>query len=378
MSEAIRRRFEDIELVQGRGQVAAFISVSLGMMGVLGALCFLFPEIFTTPDFRRLYNVPLLRNLLYGVIATGFLAGVVAIFRGTRRFGLAGLLLATLAAVLGSMETAGGPVAQRSVYAGLDYFLLTLFILALVFIPLERLFPRNPQQKMLRRGWTTDLNYFLFGHVGIQLFTFLSIVPAQHFFAWAINADFQRAIAAQPLWLQVIEILVVVDFFSYWIHRALHEVPALWKIHAVHHSSEHMDWLASSRLHFLEIIANRLVGYLPIFILGFAAPAVYAYLVFISFHAIFIHANVRFRFPYFRWVLATPEFHHWHHSSQAEAIDRNYAAFLPVYDWLFRTAWLPAHTATKFSTVGAPPPEGFRGQMLYPFREWLRRDTPAG
>jgi sterol desaturase/sphingolipid hydroxylase (fatty acid hydroxylase superfamily) len=174
------------------------------------------------------------------------------------------------------------------------------------------------------------------------------------------------------LWLQFIEILVVVDFFSYWVHRALHEVPALWKIHAIHHSVEELDWLASSRLHILEIIANRLVGYLPIFILGFAPPALYAYLVFISFHAIFIHANLRFRFPGFRWVLATPEFHHWHHSSQPEAIDRNYAAFLPVYDWLFRTSYLPAHLPERYSTVSAPPPEGFRAQFLYPFREWLR------
>ncbi|MFZ5756698.1 MAG: sterol desaturase family protein [Pseudomonadota bacterium] len=373
MSERIRHRFEDIELAYGKGQVAGFIAVSLGMLGTLGALCFLFPEIFTTPEFRQVYNVPLLRSLLHGVIATSFVAAVVSIFRGSRWLGLAGMALATLAALLGSMETAGGPVDQRSAYAGLDYFVLTLFILALVFIPLERLFPKNPEQKMLRKGWTTDLNYFLIGHVGIQLFTFFTIVPAQHFFAWAIHADFQKAIAAQPVWLQFIEILVVIDFFSYWIHRAMHEVPALWKIHAVHHSSEHMDWLASSRLHFLEIIANRLIGYLPIFILGFSAPAVYAYLVFISFHAIFIHANVRFRFPYFRWVLATPEFHHWHHSSQPEAIDRNYAAFLPVYDRLFGTVYLPSHLATRYSTVAEPPPEGFRGQFMYPFREWLKR-----
>lgn len=378
MSRIARKYLEDIELEQGKGQVAGFVGVSLGLLSVLGALCFLFPALLTTPDLRAVYNVPLMRGILHAAIATSFIAGFISIFRGGRRVGLAGLLLATVAAVLGSMESAGGPVEKRSLFAGLDYFILTLLVLAVVFIPLERLFPKNPQQKMLRKGWTTDFNYFLFGHVGVQLVSFFTIIPAHHFFAWAIDADFQRAVAAQPLWLQFIEILFVVDFFSYWIHRALHEVPALWKIHAVHHSVEEMDWLASSRLHILEIIANRFVGYLPIFILGFAPPALYAYLVFISFHAIFIHANLRFRFPVLRWVLATPEFHHWHHSSQAEAIDRNYAAFLPFYDWLFRTAYLPAHLPTRYSTVSAPPPEGFRAQFMYPFREWMRRDSDGG
>jgi sterol desaturase/sphingolipid hydroxylase (fatty acid hydroxylase superfamily) len=371
MTEFLRKNLEEVDLTPGQGRVSGTLSVALGLLGVMGALCFLFPDLLTSPDFQPLYNTRFLRNLLYAGIAIGFGCGFYSVMRGqSRGLGLSGLALTVLAAVLGSMETERTLPAERSLYAGLDYFVLTLLVLALVFIPMERLFPKDPAQKTLRKGWTTDMKYFLFSHVGIQLISFFTIIPAQHFFAWLINADFQRLVAAQPVWLQFIEILAVVDFTTYWMHRRMHEVPALWKIHAVHHSSEQMDWLASSRLHLLEIFANRLLGYLPIFVLGFAPAAVYAYLVFISFHAIFIHANVRFRFPVLRWVIATPEFHHWHHTSQDEGVDINYAGFLPVYDKLFGTAYLPSHLPERYSTRGVPLPEGIVAQFLYPFRQW--------
>lgn len=384
MTEYLRNTLEEVDLTPGRGRISGALSVGLGLLGVLGALCFLFPDLLTTPDFQPLYDTALLRNVLYGGIALAFGFGFYSVMKaGSRGLGLAGLLLSALAAVLGSMETDRAMPAERSLYAGLDYFVLTLLLLALVFIPMERLFPKDPAQKTLRKGWTTDMKYFLFSHLGIQLISFFTVIPAQHFFAWLIDADFQRLVAAQPVWLQFVEILIVVDFTTYWMHRAMHEVPWLWKIHAVHHSTEQMDWLASSRIHFLEIVANRLLGYLPIFLLGFSPAAVYAYLVFVSFHAIFIHANVRFRFPGLRWVLATPEFHHWHHTSQDEGVDINYAGFLPVYDKLFGTAYLPAHLPERYSTRGQPLPEGFVDQFLYPFRQWRamraqRRDDAAG
>lgn len=371
MSEYLRSNLEEVDLSPGRGRISGTLSVALGLLGIMGALCFLFPDLLTTPDFQPHYNTGLLRGLLFTGIGIGFGFGFYSVMQGHSRWlGLAGLALTVVAAVLGGMETERAMPAQRSLYAGLDYFVLTLLVLALVFIPMERLFPKNPAQRTLRKGWTTDMKYFLFSHLGVQLISFFTVIPAQHFFAWLINADFQRAIAAQPVWLQFIEILMVVDFTTYWMHRSMHEVPALWKIHAVHHSTEQMDWLASSRIHFLEIVANRLLGYLPIFILGFSPAAVYAYLVFVSFHAIFIHANVRFRFPVLRWIIATPEFHHWHHTSQDEGVDINYAGFLPVYDVIFGTKYLPAHLPEKYSTRGKPLPPGFVEQFMYPFRQW--------
>ncbi len=370
MSKHLRQKYENLDLTPGAGKGSAAISIGLGWLTLLGAFCFLFPELFTTPDFRGFYQEDKLRIVLQVAIALGFGFGFYSMTRHrSKRYGLTGMLLATLAALIGSGRVEAPDIDTRNLYVGLDYFILTLVVLALVFIPLERAFPKNPGQKVLRQGWVTDIKYFMFSHLGIQLISFFTIIPIQVYLHQVTTWELQTWVAAQPVWLQFVEILFVVDFGTYWIHRAMHEIPALWKIHAVHHSTEHMDWLASSRLHVLEILANRFAGYLPIFILGFAPAALYAYLVFVSFHAIFIHANVRFRFPILRWVLATPEFHHWHHSSEEAAIDKNYAGFLPLYDVLFRTMYLPKHLASRYGTVSDNIPAGVVGQFLYPFQK---------
>lgn len=367
MTDFLRKNFEDREIKKGSGQVAAFISVSLGILTILAALCFLFPNVLTTPEFRPLYNAQVLRYVLFASIAIGFLSGVTSLLRNPfKRWGMSGMVLNALAALLASGQIEPS-YAERNIYAGLDYFVLTLLISALVFIPMERFFAKYKEQKLLRKGWVTDLKYFMFSHLGIQLLSFFTIIPAQILFNSWLNPSWHQMVSSQPLVLQFIEILIIVDFFSYWIHRSMHKVPSLWRIHAVHHSSHHMDWLAASRVHVFELIVNRFVGYIPLLFMGFSPAATYAYLVFISFHAIFIHANVSFRFPYFRWVLATPEFHHWHHSSEKEAWDKNFAAFLPIYDVIFKTVHLPEHLPKKYgTTANTKVPEGFVKQLMYP------------
>ena len=374
MSKLLRQHFEDRDIKKGSGQVSAFIAVSLGILTTLAALCFLFPNLLTTPDFRPLYNANILRGLLFASVSIGFVSGVVSLLRNSfKRWGMAGMLLNAFAALLASGQIEPN-YYERSMYAGLDYFVLTLVISALVFIPMERFYAKYKEQKLLRSGWVTDIKYFMFSHLGIQLLSFFTIIPAQILFNQWLNPAWHQLVSGQPLVLQFIEILIIVDFFSYWIHRSMHKVPSLWRIHAVHHSSHHMDWLAASRVHVFELITNRFVGYIPLLFMGFSPAATYAYLVFISFHAIFIHANVRFRFPYFRWLLATPEFHHWHHSSEKEAWDKNFAAFLPIYDVIFKTAHLPDHLPKKYgTTANTKIPEGFVAQLVYPLQHKQRK-----
>jgi sterol desaturase/sphingolipid hydroxylase (fatty acid hydroxylase superfamily) len=80
------------------------------------------------------------------------------------------------------------------------------------------------------------------------------------------------------------------------VHRLFHQVPWLWRFHQIHHSSRHMDWLAGSRLHLVDIVVTSGLTFVPIYVLGFAAPPTYAYLLFVSFQAVLIHANVGWRF----------------------------------------------------------------------------------
>ena len=91
-----------------------------------------------------------------------------------------------------------------------------------------------------------------------------------------------------------------------------------------------MDWLAGSRMHVVEIVCLRGFTIIPMYALGFHEWALKAYILYIYLHSTFIHANVRFEFGWLKHILATPQFHHWHHGIEKEAIDVNFAATLPV------------------------------------------------
>jgi len=199
----------------------------------------------------------------------------------------------------------------------------------------------------------------------MMLFT---LTPAAVLFKFVMDTPVQRAIAAQPGWLQFFEILLIADLAGYWIHRMFHKVGFLWRFHAIHHSSQAMDWLASSRLHLVDIVVTRMLAFLPLYALGFSHAPVYAYLVFVSFHAVFIHANLRFDFGRLTSMVGTPRFHHWHHSTQKQAQDKNFAIHLPWIDRVFGTQYLPDEEwPDEYGIPGDPVPEKYAEQFVYPF-----------
>ena len=155
---------------------------------------------------------------------------------------------------------------------------------------------------------------------------------------------------------------------QYWTHRAYHEVPALWRLHAVHHSVKSMDWLAGSRQHQRARDQQLQHVLAPIFVLGFDKGVIDTYIVIVGFQAVFNHANVSVRLGPLRYVIVTPNFHHWHHAQDDDAIDRNYAAHFAFLDHLFGTAvqsdrkW-PEHYGVKGDYV----PNGFFKQLAFPF-----------
>jgi len=168
--------------------------------------------------------------------------------------------------------------------------------------------------------------------------------------------------------MQALAMIVIGDFVGYWTHRAFH-IGRPWRLHAVHHSSEHLDWLAAVRVHPLNELVNRVVSASVLLTIGFSPLSVAAYQPFLTLYAIFLHANVRMDFGPFRYVLATPAFHRWHHTSQAQGRDRNFAGLLPLWDALFGTLYLPRNThAERFGVDGPPLPKTWWGQLAYPFR----------
>lgn len=365
----------------GSGWISGVLSTFLGTLGFGGVLCLLFPQWLTTPELRAVYPVPILRGIIHLVLVCGFAFGFISVMlRKNKTLGLIGLISATLAVVLGGAQVPVPETIPKTNYLGLDWFLLELFFLSLIFVPLERLFARLKEQGVFRPFWKIDLIHFVVSHLSVQLTVFLSMLPAKLLFSWALNAGLQQAVAAQPLLLQFVEILLLSDFCEYWIHRALHQVPWLWRFHAIHHSSQQMDWLASSRIHVVDSILIRAVTFIPLFVFGFLNQAVFAYLLFVTFHAIFIHANVRFRFGWFDWMIATPRFHHWHHAIDAQAIDKNFGVHFPMLDLLFGTLMLPKKQEwpTGYGIPGNPVPENYIRQLAYPFLPQQQSVNKAG
>src|SRR5947209_20574265 len=140
----------------------------------------------------------------------------------------------------------------------MDWFdLKTFLITCLVFVPLERLVAIHPQQRIFRRGWHNDLIYILLNSVlikaGLVVLVLASIVGS----AWLVPASVQTAVAGQPYWLQIAEIILLADIGFYCVHRAFHAVPLLWKFHAIHHSIEELDWLAAARVHPVDQILTK-------------------------------------------------------------------------------------------------------------------------
>jgi membrane-associated phospholipid phosphatase len=163
----------------------------------------------------------------------------------------------------------------------------------------------------------------------------------------------QRAVSSQPEWLQIIEIVLIADLGFYLAHRAMHAVPCLWRLHAIHHSIEDMDWLAGFRAHPLDQSVVKCAGVVPVFLLGFSGNAIGAYFLLYAWQSVFLHSNVRIRFgPGLRWLLASPEFHHWHHSKDYAIRNKNFAGQLPFIDAIFGSAYMPkGRRPTSFGIV---------------------------
>jgi lathosterol oxidase len=349
----------------GRGFVSGVFAVVLSALGLGGVLCLRFPSLLTTPDARALYPLDVVRFLIHLHLVAGFGLGVLSIVLSRRALlGLSGVGMVVIAALLGGSQTPIGTLGGTRAL-GLDWFLLNVLVLAMLFVPLERLFARLPEQPIFRRGWATDLAHFAVSHLLVQVTVLLTLVPAALFFRWAVHPAVQHAIAAQPALLQFAEIVVVADLSEYAVHRLFHAVPLLWRFHAVHHSSETMDWLASSRIHLVDAVVTRALAFVPLYVLGFSTGPVYAYLVFVSFHAIFVHANVRFRFGVLERIIGTPKFHHWHHATAP--VDKNFAIHLPLIDRVFGTYWLPAEFPATYGIAGTPVPRRYAAQLIWPF-----------
>jgi sterol desaturase/sphingolipid hydroxylase (fatty acid hydroxylase superfamily) len=235
-------------------------------------------------------------------------------------------------------------------------------LLFLIFVPIEKLFALRPQ-KVVRRGLFTDLTHLLVNNLLIVAATLVLIFAAMLPLFWVRRLDLESAL---PSGVAIALAAVLVFVGNYWGHRLTHQVPFLWRFHAVHHSIEEMDWVASGRLHPLDSAFTQAFTALPLVVLGYNGGAFAGVAAFFLLLALFQHANVRLRFPVVRWVINTPEWHHWHHALDPEARDKNFG--LPVIDRIFGTAYMPkGKRPAAFGTHDPVPADNYLRHLAYPF-----------
>ena len=248
----------------GEGKISGTVSIFLAVLSFLAVFCFKFPELLTSPEFRNIYTGQSMKTLLLvTIIASFFFALLSFILSKKKTWALYGLLINTAAIVLGGFAVHGSSVDKTSWYLGLDWLLLDLLLMAVIFVPIEMIWPKNDKQPRFHTEWRTDLVYFVISHLFIQFFGIITQKPATLFFGWMGLSGLHTFVQGLPYIIELIFALFITDLFQYWAHRIFHMHHYLWRFHSVHHSTENMDWLAGSRTHFVDIFFTRAMAFIP-------------------------------------------------------------------------------------------------------------------
>lgn len=262
---------------------------------------------------------------------------------------------------LAALAVAGAAIAYD---VGIVFIVPVLFAL---IVPFEKLFPRHRGQRVRRPLALLDIRWALMTTLSSVAALAVGIVIGLLSLAWVPGLALRPLVSLLPAWLLPFVGIAMFDMAVYWAHRWSHEVPFLWRFHAVHHSTEHLDWISGFRAHPLD---GAIVAPPAVFLLaaGFDSTLTGALAVVQFLTGLFLHANVRWRLRPLHRLVITPEFHHWHHSYEPEAHNSNYSVFLPVWDTLFGTYYMPRNKRPVRYGVAEPVPTTMRGQLAYPFR----------
>jgi len=252
---------------------------------------------------------------------------------------------------------------DNGIFAGV----IALFVLV---VPFEKMYPRQKGQRLRRPMVGTDVSFALLGPLLNVVGVAAIIVIGGLSLFWLPGLALSPLVGMLPTAALPVVGFLLFDFVSYWTHRFAHEVPFMWRFHSVHHSPEHMDWVSGFRIHPLDgvVIAPAFFFLLGA---GFEAELAGVFAVFQIILGLFFHANVRVRWRLLDRVVANPEFHHWHHSSEPDAVGHNYGAALPWWDMVFGTYFMPGRRAARRPArygVSEPLPKNLMGQLTYPCR----------
>ena len=350
----------------GSGWLSGSLSLVCGIAALALAIILRYPQLFSTPEMAVIHEYIPFRVAFQMFLIFGYVLSFLSLIL-SRSFMLSSVgffLVVCASLVQGPAEVSSG----QSVYFGLDFFVLKVLTVGILFLPLERMFPHDPDQTVLRFAWREDFFYFAVSSLLVQMLNYITLAPSE-----VVNNNFditeiRHYIFTLPLFIQVFLIMLATDFIQYWLHYAFHKVPFLWRFHSIHHSTQALDWIAGARMHFFEIAILRSMTALPMMTLGFDPAAIQVYLVIVYFYSALVHSDLGINLTFIKRFLVTPRFHHWHHGSEREAIDINFSIHFPLFDWLFGTYHMPEDRwPDKYGVAGEDMPKGYFRQFIHPF-----------
>lgn len=256
-----------------------------------------------------------------------------------------------------------------------DYF-YPIVLCFFAFSGLAYLMPCNKNQPLLREGIVADLLYglviplfsrFIFMiYLGIGFgLLFYNSTPDE------LNHYLQNGhgyLGSLPVWVQAVIVFILSDILLYCGHRWFH-TSKMWKWHAIHHSSKHIDFLSSLRFHPINTWLTFTLVNAIMLILGFSIESITMMGTFNMLYSYMVHANLNWTFGPFKYVFASPVFHRWHHTTQKEGLDKNFAPTFPLLDIIFGTFYMPeGKLPERYGIDGVEIPETFIGQLVWPFK----------
>jgi sterol desaturase/sphingolipid hydroxylase (fatty acid hydroxylase superfamily) len=279
------------------------------------------------------------------------------------RLGFPCLITGTVLATLRAIERGVDPARAVAAPIALGYVALAVLELAV---------PWEPSWRRSHGDLGEDVGLFLTNTAVIAL-----VQPILLAVAVGIAGELTMRLGGGlwpltwPLLAQLGLALLVGELFEYTFHRAMHEVPGLWRVHATHHSAPRLYWLNSVRFHPIDLFFVATVRVAALVVLGCGQEVVALATVFAAIHGAYQHANVPVHIGPFNWVFSMTELHRWHHSPDAAEANHNYGGNLIVWDVVFGTRFLPAdREPPRAIGIGDMPafPHGLLWQLAVPFR----------
>jgi sterol desaturase/sphingolipid hydroxylase (fatty acid hydroxylase superfamily) len=173
---------------------------------------------------------------------------------------------------------------------------------------------------------------------------------------------------AWPFAFQTLAMVLAVDLFRYWLHRACHTFTPLWRLHEVHHSPDILYTLNVGRFHPLEKVLHFTADTVPFVLLGVAPEVIAGYFLLYAVNGLFQHSNLRLRYGFLNYIVGSAETHRWHHARDPKTAQCNFSNTTILWDLLFGSFYLPKQRTLDIGISDRSYPKDFWSQMWMPFR----------